>query len=83
MTSEELQLKIIEWAGEDREFRARLVADPHTAIQQLTGLTIPDVFTVKVHQESPTSFHLVLPPSSQLTEEEMAQVFGGIDWAYR
>ena len=37
---------------------------------------------MQVHEESATSFHLVLPPDSQLSEEEMAQVFGGDDdWA--
>ena len=79
MTQAEMQERIIAKAGEDGEFRARLVADPKAAIQELTGAPIPDAFTVQVHQESATSFHLVLPPDSQLSEEEMAQVFGG-EW---
>ena len=80
MTQEELHDRIITKASEDGEFRARLVADPRTTIHELTGTPIPEAFTVEVHEESATSFHLVLPPDSRLSEDEMAQVFGGIDW---
>ena len=76
MTQKEMQERIIAKASEDGEFRARLVADPRTTIQEMTG-PIPDVFTVEVHEESATSFHLVLPPDSRLTEVEMSQVFAG------
>ena len=38
-----------------------------------------EAITVQVHEESATAFHLVLPPDSRLTEDEMAEVFGG-DW---
>ena len=80
MTQSEMQNRVIARASEDNEFRARLVADPRTTIHELTGTPIPDAFTVEVHEESATSFHLVLPPDSRLTEEEMSQVFAG-DWA--
>jgi hypothetical protein len=81
ITQTEIQDRIVAKAGEDGEFRARLVADPRTAIHDLTGTPVPDAFTVQVHEESATSFHLVLPPDSRLTEEEMSQVFAG-DWAW-
>ena len=77
MTQAELQDRIIAKAGADEEFRARLVADPKGAIQEVTGMPIPDAVTVQVHEESATSFHLVLPPDSQLSEADMAQVLGG------
>ena len=80
MTQAEMQDRIIAKAAEDDEFRARLVADPKATIKGLTGTPVPDAFTVHVHEESATSFHLVLPPHSRLTEEEMSQVFAG-DWA--
>ena len=82
MTQAEVQNTIIARAGEDGEFRARLVADPRSAINEVAKGPIPEAVTVKVHQQSPTSFHLVLPPDSRLTEAETGQVFGGInDWA--
>ncbi len=80
MTQAEMQDKIVAKAGEDGEFRARLLADPRATIHELIGTPVPDAFTVQVHEESATSFHLVLPPDSRLTEEEMSQVFAG-DWA--
>ena len=79
MTQAEMQEKILARAGEDGEFRARLLADPRDAIQELTGTLMPEAFTVEVHEESATVFHLVLPPDNRLTEEELAQVFG-LDW---
>ena len=80
MTQAEMQERIIVKASEDGEFRAKLVADPRATIHELTGATLPDEIDVQVHEESATSFHLVLPPDSMLTEEEMEQVFAG-DWA--
>ena len=77
MTQAELQDRIIAKATEDGEFRARLVADPKAAIRDLTGEAIPDGTEVQVHQETAASFHIVLPPSGRLMEEEMAQVSGG------
>ena len=79
MTQTEMQDRIIAKAGEDGEFRAQLLADPRATIHGLTGAALPDDIDVQVHEESATSFHLVLPPDSRLTEAEMAQVFGG-DW---
>ena len=77
ITQGEMQNRIIAKAGEDNEFRARLVDDPKAAIEEMTGAPVPDAFTVEVHEESATNFHLVLPPDSRLTEKEMAQVFSG------
>ena len=77
MTQAEIQDAIMARVGEDGEFRARLVADPRAAIQEVTGEPVPATVTVQVHEESATSFHLVLPSGSRLTEAEMAQVLGG------
>ena len=77
MTQTEMQDRIIARAGEDGEFRAQLLADPRATIEDLTGATLPDDIDVQVHEESATSFHLVLPPDGRMTEEEMTNVFGG------
>ena len=79
MTQAEMQERSIARAGEDSDFRLRLVADPRAANEELTGTLIPDAFTVQAHEESATSFHLA-PPSNRLTEGELGTVFGG-DWA--
>ena len=43
------------------------------------GVFIPEEFNVQVHKESVTAAHFVLPPSSRLTQEDMAKVAEG-DW---
>ena len=77
MTQSELPDNIIAKASEDGEFRARLLADPRAAIEELTGTPVPDAFTVQVHEETATLFHLVLPPDGRLSEAEMGHMFAG------
>ena len=81
MTQAELQGKIISMAQADPGFRSQLVADPRAAIEGLSGTEIPAEITIDVHEESATSFHLVLPPSGELAEEELDAVFAGDNWA--
>ena len=76
-TATELKTQILSKAGEDGEFRARLIADPKAAIASEVGTVVPDGFDVVVHEDSATTAHLVLPPSPKLTEAEMANVAGG------
>ena len=80
MTQAEMQSKLIAKAQAEPEFRAQLVADPKAAIEGLSGVEIPEAINLQVHEDSATSFHLVLPPSGKLTEDELATVFAG-DWA--
>lgn len=67
-------------ADEDEGFRARLVEDPRSAIHEATGLTVPENFSVHVHEETATEFHVVLPPAgSRLSDAELRGAAGG--WA--
>ena len=76
-TATEMKDRILSKAAEDDEFRALLIADPKAAISAEIGADIPDVFNVAVHEDSASTFHLVLPPSSTLTEAELEMVAGG------
>ena len=76
-TATELKTRILTRASEDADFRARLVADPKSAISAETGTVIPDGFDVVVHEDGATTAHLVLPPSPELTEAEMEMAAGG------
>ena len=67
-------------AAEDGGFRVELVRDPKAVISSELGVLIPENFAIQVHEDSAISAHLVLPPSDQLTEEDLAQVAGG-NWA--
>ena len=76
-TATELRARILIRAGEDGDFRARLIADPKATISSEVGTTIPEGFNVEVHEDSATTAHLVLPPSPELTEAELAMAAGG------
>ena len=76
-TQAELQDKLIAKAQAEPEFRSQLVADPKATIEGLSGLELPAAINIEVHEDSAMSFHLVLPPSGQLTEDELATVFAG------
>ena len=77
-TATELKDRILSRAAEDGNFRAHLIADPRATIAAETGHTIPDGFSVVVHEDSATTAHLVLPPAPKLTEAEMETIAGGI-----
>ncbi len=57
-------------AGEDSEFRARLLASPKDAIEQEFGVRLPADHEIHVHEESHDATHVVLPPPSKLSREE-------------
>ena len=80
MTQAEMQGKVIAKAQAEPEFRAQLVADPKAAIEGVIGAELPEAVNIEVHEDSATSFHLVLPPSGKLTEDELATVSGGTGW---
>ena len=77
MTQAEMQSKIIAKAQAEPEFRSQLLADPKATIEGLSGSELPEAINIQVHEDSATSFHLVLPPSGKLAEEELAAVFAG------
>ena len=81
MTVSALRQHLIDKATADSEFRNQLVAEPKAAIEAETGLTVPSEFNVEVHQDTATTGHLVLPPSAELGEADLAQAAGGYDWS--
>ena len=81
-TPHEMRTRIIEKAGNDPDYRARLIDDPRAAVAAELGVTIPNALTIKVHEEDAGSAHLVLPPSSRLHDTDLGAVAGGVfDWS--
>ncbi len=77
-SSPEVEVLVRAKADEDEAFRALLLEDPRKAIEQATGLAMPEDLTVHVHEESATDVHLVLPPAGgALSDEEMRAAAGG------
>lgn len=78
-TMGEMKAHIMKRATEDGEFRAKLLEDPRAVISAELGVAIPERFTIQVHEDDATSAHLVLPLSDHLTDEELAQIAGGVE----
>ena len=76
MTASELRDRLIAQAGEDDEFRARLLADPKATLREDYGLDLPESLNLHVHEDDLTTAHLVLPRSKKLTEAELQAASG-------
>ena len=73
----EMRNKVVAKAQGDADFRQKLVEDPRAAAGEALGFDIPDSVKVHVHEDSASEAHIILPPSKDLTVEELDQVFGG------
>ena len=76
-TAQDMEKIVLDKASEDADFRAQLLSNPKDAIQQAVGVTVPDGFTIKVHEEDSRTAHLVLPPTSKLSLADLSTVSGG------
>lgn len=79
-TATEMKDRLLNSAAEDSEFRARLIANPKDAISTEIGYSLPESINVMVLEDSASTFHLVLPPSPELTEAELEHVAGATQW---
>ena len=76
-TRAELDAELIARVADDEDFRALFLENPKEVIQEVTGVAIPEDFTIHVHEEDSMTAHVVLPPSDRLTQEDLAAVAGG------
>lgn len=76
-TQEEFRAALLAKAAADDGFRAQLVDDPKAAIKEALGMDLPDSVSVQVHEESPLSAHLVLPPKASLSEADLEVITAG------
>ena len=76
-TAQEMRTRIIDKAVADADYRAKLLDDPRTAIGGELGVSIPEAFNIHVHEEGTETAHLVLPPSSKLSDRELESVTAG------
>ena len=77
-SEQEVKAALLEKAGADPAFRARLVADPVETVEQEFDIGIPEGFSLHVHEETATSAHLVLPSAGGLDVTAMGAVSGGL-----
>lgn len=76
-TRHDLENRLISRAGEDEVFRSLLLENPREAVRDETGMTIPAHIELTVHEEGRASFHMVLPASPRLSEQELESISGG------
>ena len=75
---QDFERDVITRAGADPAFRAELLADPRAAIKKAYGVELPPSLELRVVEETPSVFYLVLPlQSEELTDEQLAAVAGG------
>lgn len=82
----DMEARVVERAMKDESFRSQLIADPHAALQQVLGVSLPGTVRIEVVEETPGTMYLVLPPADtgprELSEEEVGAVAGsGITWS--
>ena len=81
-TPQEMRTRIIDKAVNDSEYRERLLSNPNAAVGEELGVPIPDSLTIHVHEEGAGDAHLVLPPSSRLSEDELGTAAGADGWKF-
>jgi hypothetical protein len=65
-------------ASADAAFRAALLTDTRAAIKNAYDLELPPSIDLRVVEETPSTFYLVLPAQTAvLTDEQLAAVAGG------
>ncbi|OAS16728.1 NHLP leader peptide family RiPP precursor [Paenibacillus oryzisoli] len=65
MSMDTLKEKIIKKAWEDADFKARLLADPRSALKQDFGIDVPEGIELSVLAETPAHYALVIPPQPE------------------
>ena len=81
----QLQEQLIAKAMKDENFRKLLLENPRAAIENETGIKIPNTVNLKVVEEDTATFYLVLPPvinpetDDELSEAELEMVSGGYE----
>lgn len=73
----ELQEQVAAKARASADFRAHLRSDPKAALEQELGVTLPASLSIRVHEESATTAHLILPPAASLSESDLQAVAAG------
>jgi hypothetical protein len=83
-TRRDFEARIVAKAWKDDAFRQQLVSDPKGTLAREMGIEkLPDNITVRVIEESPTEYVLILPPhprekgAGELSDADLAEVAGG------
>ena len=76
-TLDEMRKQLIDKAEDDIAFRGRLLAEPRAVVEEEFGIEVPDSVEWRVHEDSRSAVHLVLPPEPKLDMQELQTASGG------
>jgi hypothetical protein len=81
LTRHDLEAKIVKHCWEDEAFRKEFTADPAGAFVRYLDVPAASLPRIVVHEETPGSWHIVLPPrpanTNELSEQDLEKVAGG------
>lgn len=77
-TAEDVRRSLTERASMDPEFRRRVVADAKAVVREEFGIELPAEVSIRVHECDANTYHLALPSTATLTEEQLEQVSAGL-----
>jgi hypothetical protein len=81
LTRHDLEAKIVKRCWEDEGFRNEFTADPAGAFVRYLDVPAASLPRIVVHEETPGSWHIVLPPrpanTKELSEQDLEKVAGG------
>jgi hypothetical protein len=74
----DLEDKVVARAWADEQFRGRLKSDPHSAVAEETGITVPEAIEIEVLEETPEKGYLVIPVNrTAMSDEQLEAASGG------
>jgi hypothetical protein len=84
MSEQHIDKQILAKAMKDEAFRQQLLSHPKATLERELGVTLPAGLTIQVHEDTPTTRHLVLPrpaprDTGEVADTELADVAGGMD----
>jgi hypothetical protein len=81
-TRGELLDKIVEQAQTNPEYYDQLMKDPRSLMERQLGTAIPQNINVKVLEETPDTYYIVLPytakEGAELSDADLEKVAGGV-----
>ena len=77
-TLDEMRKQLIDKADDDLAFRSRLLAEPRAVVEEEFGVEVPESLELRVHEDSRSAVHLVLPPEPKLDMQQLQTAAGGI-----
>jgi hypothetical protein len=73
----DLKARLIARAGQDADFKSKLLGNPKATIEQEFGIELPAEMTVTVMVDTPTHLHFVLPVNRLILNEERLTIGAG------